>query len=248
MKELDGIKIVPEGDSALLVEFENEISESCNRKVSSLNKKLKQNKIKGIIETIPAFRSLLVFYDPMKISYGYAERHLKKLLRESEDSCGLEKRVIHIPVCYESEFGVDMEQLCEHTGLCREEIIQIHSDRDYLIYMLGFLPGFPYLGGLDKRLEMCRLENPRTSIPAGAVGIGGKQTGIYPLSSPGGWRIIGQTPVKLYDSNRKNHILYQAGDYIRFEPISAERYYQMKEQVVNHSFDDASLIYCESGE
>lgn len=242
MKELDGIRIVPEGDQAVLVEFENEISESCNRKVSLLKKHIEQETIEGIVETIPAFRSLLIFYNPMQVSYGQLKRKVKSLLKKSEKQESLEKTIIRIPVCYEEEFGIDMKQLCEHTGLNREEIIQIHTGNDYLIYMLGFLPGFPYLGGLDPRLEMSRLDNPRTSIPAGAVGIGGKQTGIYPLASPGGWRIIGQTPIRLYDSRRKKQVLYQAGDYIRFEAISSDRYHEIEQMVSEDSFDYTSLI------
>ena len=129
-----------------------------------------------------------------------------------------------IPVCYEDPYAPDLTDVCTLTKLSREEVIAIHTGTDYPIYMLGFLPGFPYLGNMDPRIEAPRLDSPRTRIPAGSVGIGGKQTGIYPLDSPGGWRLIGQTPVKVYDPERSEPILYQAGDYIRFYPVTAQEY------------------------
>lgn len=141
------------------------------------------------------------------------------------------KRIFEIPVCYGGEYGPDIANIAEHAGLTEEEVIRIHSSKDYLIYMLGFLPGFTYLGGLDERLHTPRLANPRIRISAGSVGIGGSQTGIYPLDSPGGWQLMGMTPVKTYDPDREVPILVEAGDYIRFVPVDEEEYLRIKDAV-----------------
>ena len=140
-------------------------------------------------------------------------------------------RIFEIPVCYGGEYGPDLENIAKHANLTPQEVIDIHSSSDYLIYMLGFLPGFSYLGGLDERIHTPRLANPRIKIPAGSVGIGGSQTGIYPLDSPGGWQLLGLTPVKTYDPNREVPILFEAGDYIRFVPVSESDFTAIKDEV-----------------
>lgn len=220
----DGRKILPAGDQALVVEFGQEISEELNRKVQILNQKITDRKIEGIVETVPTFRSLLVTYDPAVIGFQKLKQILEKIQADVDMSGDQGHHVVEIPVCYGGEFGEDLPDVAAHAGLSEEEVIRLHSEKEYNIYMLGFLPGFPYLGGLDPRLHTPRLANPRTKIPAGSVGIGGEQTGIYPLDSPGGWRLIGRTPLKLYDPDREEPFLYQAGDYIRFVPITREEY------------------------
>ena len=142
-----------------------------------------------------------------------------------------------IPVCYGGDFGPDLSDVAEHAGMSAEEVIAIHSGHDYLIDMLGFLPGFAYLGGLDERLHTPRLATPRTRIEPGAVGIGGAQTGIYPLASPGGWRIIGRTPVRPYDPDRESPILYAAGDYLRFVPITPQEFSLIETQVESGTYE-----------
>ncbi len=230
------LRILPAGDLSVVAEFGNEISTACNEKVRLLNENLKKSEMKGIVETVPTFRSLLVYYDPLIISY----EKLCECIRTASDTKGDiksdSKRIVEIPVYYGGKYGEDLADVAEHVGMSEEEVIKLHSGTDYLIYMLGFLPGFPYLGGMDQRLETPRLSNPRTSIPAGSVGIGGEQTGVYPITSPGGWRLIGRTPLKLYDNERENPTLYQAGDYIHFQPIDEEEYNRIEEQVKSGSY------------
>lgn len=219
------------GDTAITVCFENEISKEVNGFVTSFTCAVEQKGIKGVIELIPAFNSVTVLYDSTVTSAGTLriklERIIKKLGNSQQSSAVLYK----IPVCYEEEFSPDMKNVEAHTGISREEIIEIHSSTDYLIYMLGFLPGFAYLGEMDKRLATPRLDSPRVEISRGAVGIGGEQTGIYPVASPGGWQLIGRTPVLVYDRERENPILYKSGDYIRFVPISRNEYFEIEKAV-----------------
>lgn len=230
------IKVMPAGDSALVVEFGNEINEAVNEKVHALAKKIRQENIPGITEMIPTFRSLLVSYDMLQISYSKLSVMLSVLSRELEMNQAAHHRIVKIPCCYGARFGADLTDMERLTGLSREEIIELHSSVDYKIYMLGFLPGFVYLGGLDKRLEVPRLDTPRVRIGKGAVGIGGNQTGIYPMDSPGGWRLIGGTPVDLYDPEREDPVLLRAGEYIRFVPISIMDYYDIRQEILKGTY------------
>ncbi|MDR0530776.1 MAG: 5-oxoprolinase subunit PxpB [Oscillospiraceae bacterium] len=209
------------GDAAILVEFGSEINPESNASVRALSESLRRKPIRAITECVPAFCSLLINYDPCRLRYQALTRQLRKRLQGLSTEAAGSARVFAIPVCYNGE---DLEFVARHANLSKEEVIRRHSAPEYLIYMLGFLPGFAYLGGLDPAIHTPRLQNPRTKIPAGAVGIGGEQTGIYPLASPGGWQLIGQTPVRPYDPQRAEPILYAAGDYIKFEPVTAAEY------------------------
>lgn len=223
------------GGSAVTVEFENRVAPEVNGCVMALARKITQKKISGITEVIPAFRALTVIFDPCRISEEKVRRTVNRLAKDLSVSSE-SGRVFHIPVCYSRNFGCDLADVAAIHGISVSEVIDRHSSRDYLIYMLGFLPGFPYLGGLDEALATPRLESPRTVVPAGAVGIGGEQTGVYPVESPGGWRIIGRTPLKLFDPGRADPILYRAGDYIRFIPIDEEKYAQIERAVADGTY------------
>ena len=228
---MDTIKIKTAGDSSLLVEFGQEISPAINRKIAGLVQLIREQQIAGIVDMIPTYCSLLINYDPRVVLYDELAQRISALTKLELTSGSQRKRVYEIPVCYGGKYGPDLALIAQHAGLSEEEVIRIHSSSDYLIYMLGFLPGFTYLGGLDERIHTPRLPNPRLKIEAGSVGIGGSQTGIYPLDSPGGWNLMGMTPVKTYDPNREKPILVEAGEYIRFVPVDEAEYLRIAELV-----------------
>lgn len=230
-------RILPSGDCAVTVEFSDSISEEANRKIRALYDNIQKEKMKGIVDLVPAFCSLLVSYNPKLISYNSLCSQLERFLTMTSNVETKQKKVVAIPVCYEDEYGPDLQFVAEHAGLSTQEVIEIHTSREYLIYMLGFQPGFPYLGGLDERIFTPRLSTPRTLIRAGSVGIGGEQTGLYPLASPGGWQLIGTTPVKAYNPNKTPSIPYEAGDYIRFYPITKERFLEIEKEEAQGTYE-----------
>jgi inhibitor of KinA len=224
-------KYLVAGDKALVMEFGNSISEGINNKIRSVSIAIEKSGIKGITEIVPTYRSLMVHYDPMTIGYDALLEKLTALEEQLESIELPEPCTYVIPTLYGGEFGPDIENVASHNGLTVEDVIRIHTSRSYLIYMLGFTPGFPYLGGMDERIATPRLGTPRTKISAGSVGIAAAQTGIYPIESPGGWQLIGRTPLKLYDPYRESPILLKAGNYIRFTAIDREQYDSIKQEV-----------------
>lgn len=217
-------RICPVGDQALLCEFRNSIDEDTNNQVQRLATQIRESKIKGVEELLPTYRSLLVFYDKNKTSYSKVAKKLQKLEDVALENKKIEKKIRVVPCCYEGEFGPDLIDMSKVLDLSPKEIIEIHQSSIYKIYMLGFLPGFVYLGGLDKRIHIPRLETPRTKIPARSVGIGGNQTGVYPMESPGGWRLIGRTPLDFYNPQKNPPVLCAAGEYIKFQAVSEKEY------------------------
>jgi KipI family sensor histidine kinase inhibitor len=213
------------GDSALVIEFGNEISETINREIKFVTDALDGAKLGGVLDLTPTYRSILVNFDPLVTPASGITDFVTGILKNhtgSREASGGE--VIEIPVLYGGEAGPDMDFICEHTKLDRDEVIRRHSCVEYLVYMLGFTPGFAYLGGMPKELATPRLLKPRAVIPAGSVGIAAAQTGIYPVESPGGWQLLGRTPLKVFNYERSEPFLLSAGDYLKFVPVSAEEY------------------------
>ncbi|PWA12840.1 allophanate hydrolase [Pueribacillus theae] len=231
-----GPTITPIGDCGIRIHFGDEVSVKTNQKIIAYKSLLEKKDCEGITDIVPGYTTLSLFYDPSRYTY----KQMFHIIEEIHDKVKIapEKKAViyHIPTCYGEPYGVDLHVVAKCNGISPEEVIAIHSGKNYYIYMLGFLPGFPYLGGLEKRIATPRLDTPRLKVPAGSVGIAGEQTGIYPLDSPGGWRIIGRTPVKLFEPEREPSILFEAGNYIRFEPIEADEFHVIIEKVENAAY------------
>jgi inhibitor of KinA len=221
--------IHPLADGALVLSFGNEIDEDINQKVLHLFRRLR-NHSPFVTDLVPAYSSLTVYYDVLSLySPGKTafERVKEWLIPFLEEETGIEQtpeRDIRIPVCYANAFAPDLEELATAKNLSADEVIHLHQGKTYRVYMIGFLPGFPYMGKVDIRIATPRKSSPRTGIPAGSVGIAGEQTGIYPFSSPGGWNIIGRTPVQLFDQQRTEPVLLQPGDNVTFYSISEDEF------------------------
>lgn len=221
------IRMLKAGERGLVVEIGKVISPQVNAGVQRLAKRLSRKNLEGVLEIVPTYRSLLVCFDPLLLSRSDLVAAIARMLvSEMEPETGEEKmvRVVQIPVCYGGEHGPDLDYVARYHELSTDEVVAIHSSRPYLVYMLGFTPGFPYLGGMSDRIATPRLEEPRTKVAQGSVGIAGAQTGLYPIESPGGWRIIGRTPLKPFQPGAAHPFLFSAGDYLQFNPIAPDRY------------------------
>jgi inhibitor of KinA len=212
----------PLGDSALLVELGDKIDSAINHRVHALNALLQANSIAGIIETVPAYCTLLIHYDPLILTFDQVAHWVKDKMNQLDDSLNRKPRQLEVPVRYGGASGPDLEAVAVSKGISIADVIRIHSEREYTVYMMGFTPGFPYLGTLDERIIMPRLETPRTLVKAGSVAIAGSQTGIYPLDSPGGWHLIGWTPLKLFDPTSDSPFLFSPGDIVKFIPLESD--------------------------
>jgi KipI family sensor histidine kinase inhibitor len=215
--------LLPLGDSALLVKFGEEIDLELNRQIHTLAAFLDAAPLPGVTELVPAYATLLVHYDPLLRTYAEVQDWVRLGLERAQAQAGGKPRQIEVPVRYGGESGPDLEAVAALHALSPAEVVRLHSGREYTVYMMGFTPGFPYMGKLDEVLVTPRLETPRTHVPAGTVAIAGAQTGIYPIDSPGGWRLIGWTPLRLFDPARESPFLFAPGDAVRFVPLEGGR-------------------------
>lgn len=223
---------LPAGDRAFTVELGCTISPVLNRRIHNLLRAVESSEPDGVVDLIPTYRSLLIEYDPLQASLHDLQRLIMELESDLDESTPSGSKIVYLPTIYGGEYGPDLEEVAKHTSLNVDEVVHIHSEIEYLVYMMGFTPGFPYLGGMAQSLALPRLNTPRSSIPAGSVGIAENQTGIYPTESPGGWRLIGRTPVPLFQPLHDPPCPLEPGDYVKFVPLTGnEEYSQIKKQV-----------------
>lgn len=217
-------KFLLAGDLAVSVEFGDEISRVVNARVRALDYLIQQKVVPGIVETVPSFRALLVYYDPFVIGWDELLETLRPLASQADAEGVQPGRLVELPCCYGGELGPDLPAVAQRLGLAEDEVVRLHAGAEYLVYFIGFTPGHPYLGGMPDRLTISRLETPRPKTPAGSVGIGGSQCSIYPLESPGGFWVLGRTPLRLYDPVSADPILLRPGDRVRFRVIDAAEF------------------------
>jgi inhibitor of KinA len=228
--------ITPLGDNAITIIFGDVIDENINQQVFSLFYHLREQNIYGIKDIIPAYASLTVVYDILKISevsktsaYDHIHNVVEEALSQPNSKHQTPTKRLRVPVCYDVSLGIDLTNMSEEKNIGVDDIIQLHANRVYRVYMIGFLPGFAYMGKVDDRIATPRKTTPHKNVLEGSVGIADSQTGIYPLNSPGGWNIIGATPMQLFDVHSEQPCLFQPGDEVKFEPIGLEQFYRLKQ-------------------
>jgi len=230
-------QIYPIGDQGITLDYGGEMNESVNKKINQLYRLLQDWHTDGVLDIIPAYRSISVIYDLFKIkrlagthsAFEYIEMKLRLTEAQVPDETeALISRKIAVPVCYDQSLAPDLIELAESHNMMIEELIEIHLQKSYRVYMIGFLPGFAYMGRIDERIMSPRKASPRIQVPAGSVGIASDQTGIYPFDSPGGWQLIGQTPLRLFDASKKSPTLFEPGDEVKFYKIGLEEFYHLK--------------------
>ncbi|PKI23349.1 allophanate hydrolase [Staphylococcus succinus] len=226
-------------EQSIMIYFNNHIEAETFQKVQQVEQYIKLQNNPAIIEIVPSYRAILLYIDTNQsdIKNIVTELKLDQLDLTQFNNEASHHKTVHIPVLYGGEYGQDLEEVANYNEISTDAVVQMHTNNTYLIYMLGFMPGFPFLGGLNEKLHTPRRQDPRTRIPAGSVGIANNQTGLYPKESPGGWQIIGRTPLNVFDIHREVMCLYAAGDYIKFYSITEETYHEIVEEQKHNNFN-----------
>ncbi|MCZ6604274.1 MAG: 5-oxoprolinase subunit PxpB [Alphaproteobacteria bacterium] len=224
------------GDVALIVEFGTAIDRAISRRVMNLARAVRRGDWQGVVDVVPTFRSLMVCYDPLRTSRAELEDRIGSLFDHQMDM-QVRSKLWRIPIIYGGEFGPDLDNVADRTGLSSDDVVERHSSIQYHVYMIGFLPGYPYLGDLTKELQLPRLEKPRLRVPRRSVAIAQQITGVYPVESPGGWHLIGRVPVPLFDLEWPRPSLLLPGDAVRFEPVSQERFRELESAATEASYE-----------
>jgi KipI family sensor histidine kinase inhibitor len=218
------VKFLPAGDQAVSVELGDEISVEVNTRVRALEYLLQQRGVPGVAETVPSFRALLVYYDPLVIGYDALCATLAELAARTSPDVLPRARTVELPCCYDPELGLDLEAAAQRLELPTKELVRLHAEADYLVYFIGFTPGLPYMSGMPERILLPRLPTPRVKVPVGSVGLGGAQCCVYSVESPGGYWILGRTPLRLYDPGAAEPVLLRPGDRVTFRAIPRAEY------------------------
>jgi inhibitor of KinA len=221
---MSDLRVVAAGDAVLVAEFADRIDPALNARAIGLSRALGAERIAGVRDIVPTFRSVAVYFDPLVTDAGALARRLRNLGDTTIDDVARDGAQVDIPVCYDPEFGADLEDVARFAGLTPDDVVAIHSGDVYRVFMLGFVPGFAYLGTVDERIAAPRRASPRIHVPAGSVAIAGRQTGVYPSRTPGGWNIIGRTPLSMVSFDREKPSLLGPGDAVRFHPIDRREF------------------------
>ena len=230
------VRFLPCGDTALTVEFGERIDRGVSETVLRLTARVREATFPGVVETVPTFRSLTVHYDPLATSAAILIPGIGALVDGARDEA-VPSRLWRIPACYATNHAPDLADVARRTGLSTDEIIRLHGGIRFHVYMLGFAPGYPYMGDLPAAMALPRRTDPRTRVPAGSIAIAGTMTAIYPVESPGGWHLIGATPIRLFDARRSRPALFKPGDAVRFEPIGAREFAAIQADVARDAYD-----------
>ena len=240
---MESLKFLSQGETGLVVEFGSAIDPAVNTRVHTLARRVGVECGAVVEAVIPTYRSFLIFFDPLLVSRQELIEKIKELaFAPADSSAAAATKTVLIPTLYGGEAGPDLEFVAGHNQLTPAEVVRIHSSVPYRIYMIGFTPGFPYLGGMSEKIAAPRLKTPRTKIPAGSVGIAGTQTGLYPVESPGGWQLIGRTPLQVFDPRSEQPFIYSAGDFLQFQPVSATEYESIRQDVERGVYQPQSFV------